>query len=297
MNSTVWQDISRRWASGDVVFRLLAINIALFLVPWVVFGLLSLAGIQVPYYQWVAVSSDWQTVLFRPWTLITYQFFHANVLHILFNSIMLYFTGQLFMTFFTQKQYLAVYVVGGIFAAVCFVLFYQLSGYVPNLLVGASASVMAVLGAVTAYQPQYALRLALFGQVKLWHITLVIALLDVLQLGTGNLGGRLAHLCGLAFGFLYIYQLRRGTDIVRWASLAMDALTNWLKPSDKTPFKSVHRNYKSAPQATTTRKSRIVVKDKKQLQIDAILEKIGSSGYESLTEEEKTFLFNSGKNE
>ena len=294
MNTSIWSDFKRRWSSGDLVFRLLVINVVCFVVPFFVTGIARLTGFDVPYLSWVALSSDALTAATKPWTLLSYQFFHGNVLHLLFNSVMLFFTGQLFLTFFTQKQYLAVYLVGGIAAGLSFVGFYQLAGYTPNLLLGASASVMAVLGAVTAYQPHYALRLAIFGNVKLWHITLVLALLDVLQLGTGNFGGRLAHLVGLGFGWLYTVQLRNGVDLAGWMSSCIDWIGALFRPTEKQPFKSVHRNYKKANQANTTKTSRIVVKDKTQVQIDAILDKISSSGYDSLTEEEKTFLFNSG---
>lgn len=296
MRSQFLYDSKRRWASGDSVFRLLVINVICFVVPWMVFSVLSLMGKNYSYWEWVGVSSDWQQVVQRPWTLISYVFFHGNLLHLLFNSVMLYFTAQLFLTFFTQKQYLAVYFTGGLIAAIGYIAFYQFAGFSAQILVGASAAVMAVLGAVTGFQPHYPLRLAIFGQVKLWHITLVVVLLDLAQMGSGNFGGRLSHLLGLAFGFLFAYQIQRGVNLVKWPVHLLDTVAGWVSPKSKPPFKTVHRNYKPVD-SKTTRSSRIVVKDKTQVQIDAILDKISTSGYDSLTEEEKTFLFNSGKSE
>jgi hypothetical protein len=101
----------------------------------------------------------------------------------------------------------------------------------------------------------------------------------------------LAHLGGAFFGYIYIQQLKKGSDICGWFSTILDALCNYDRKKS-TPFKKVHKNYSRPVEKTI---SRIVTKDKMQQQIDEILDKISQSGYDSLTKEEKEFLFKTGK--
>jgi hypothetical protein len=155
-------------------------------------------------------------------------------------------------------------------------------------MVGASAAIMALLVATTTYQPLMEIRLLLIGNVKLWHITAVILLLDLLQIQMDNTGGHIAHLSGAFFGYIYIKLLQNGTDL----SKMVDAVLNVFNKKQTTPFKKVHVNPKKP---TVKRESKIVVKDKTQQQLDEILDKISQSGYDSLTKEEKEFLFRAGK--
>jgi hypothetical protein len=192
----------------------------------------------------------------------------------------------LFLTFFTQKQFLGLYLLSAIFAGLAFVLGY----YFLNLnstLVGASAAVMAILVAATTYQPLMHIRLFLIGTIKLWHLTAVILLLDAMQVMTDNTGGHIAHLAGAFFGFVYIKLLINGTDLSILVSRVLDFFVNLFQPSKKTPFRKVHVNPKKPSSKTA---SKIVIKDKHHQQIDEILDKISQSGYDALTAEEKEFL-------
>jgi membrane associated rhomboid family serine protease len=240
---------------------------------------------------WIALSSAPSDFILKPWTLLTYAFFHDGFGHIFFNMIVLNFSCQLFMTFFNQKQLLGLYVLSAIFAGIAFVTGY----YFMNLnasIVGASGSIMAILVAVTTYQPLMNLRLLLIGNVKLWHVTLVILVIDLMQIRLDNSGGHIAHLAGAFFGFAYIKLLENGTDLSKIVSTVIDFFVNLFSKSPSKPFKTVHKNYKKPVEKST---SRIVTKDKTQQQIDEILDKISRSGYDCLTKEEKEFLFKAGK--
>ena len=205
--------------------------------------------------------------------------------------MVLHFSSRLFLTFFTQKQYLGLYLLSAVFAGFIYVLSFYILGY-SSTMVGASGSIMALLVAATTYQPLMEIRLLLIGNVKLWHITGVLLLLDLLQIQLGNTGGHIAHLSGAFFGFIYIKLLQNGTDLSRIVTSVIDFFANLLSPKKRTPFKKVHVNPKKpvAKQA-----GKIVTKDKTQQQIDEILDKISQSGYDSLTAEEKEFLFRAGK--
>lgn len=294
--SSILDDLKLQFRSGDVTIRLIFLNLALFVIPFVVVAILSMFGIRFDFLKYVSLSSFPEDLLWKPWSLITYAFFHAGIWHILFNLIMLNFSGRLFLTFFTQKQLLGLYIVSAIFAGIvylfCYMFFPALSGLRVSM-VGASGAVMAILFATTAYSPHMPLRLFLFGNVKLWHIATVLIIIDLIQLPAGNTGGHLAHLAGAFFGYFFIRQLKAGNDIVSWMSNALESVGDMFSGKrKKQPFKAVHRNpVKPSPKTT----SRIVTKDKKQQQIDEILDKISKSGYDSLTKEEKDFLFRAGQ--
>lgn len=285
----ILDDLKLQYKLGGIAMRVIYWNIACFLISLVFFYQYSGGGFDYP--NWLALSSDPQVFMFKPWTLLTYAFFHGSFLHLFFNMIVLNFASQLFLTFFTQKQYLGVYILGAIFSGIIFTLSY----YVLNIsapIVGASAAIMAVLAAVTTYQPLMGVRLMFVGSVKLWHVTAVILILDLMQLRLDNTGGHISHLAGALFGFIYMKSLQNGTDLSVIISKILDFFTNLFKKSPSTPFTKVHKNYKKPTEKVT---SRIVTKDKTQQQIDEILDKISQSGYDCLTKEEKEFLFKAGK--
>jgi membrane associated rhomboid family serine protease len=289
--SNILDDLKMQFRIGDVTTKLIFWNIALFVIPYGLFSVLSLFRLDVGFLYYVSLSSDPHDLSWKPWSLLTYAFFHAGIWHLVFNMLMLNFAGRLFHTFFTQKQMLGLYLLGGIVAGILYILCYT---FFPALvaintsLVGASAAIMAVLFAAVAYQPNMEVRLLIFGNVKLWHIAVVLVIIDLLQLQMQNTGGHLSHLGGALFGYIYTKQLQSGRDLAGWIGNLLD----FSRRKQKTPFKKVHRNYQPAEKKT---ESKIVTKDKTQQQIDEILDKISRSGYDSLTAAEKDFLFRAGK--
>lgn len=285
----ILDDLKLQYRSGGIAMKVIYWNIACFLISLVFFYQFSGGGFLYP--NWLALSSDPNAFLFKPWTFLTYAFLHSGFLHLLFNMIVLNFSSNLFLTFFSQKQYLGIYVLSAVFSGVIFVLSY----YFLNLsasIVGASAAIMAILAAVTTYHPLMNVRLLLIGNVKLWHITGVILILDLMQLRLDNTGGHISHLAGAVFGFIFMRLLQNGTDLSVGVSKVLDFFANLFRKSPSTPFKKVHKNYQKPVQKTA---SRIVTKDKTQQQIDEILDKISQSGYDCLSKEEKEFLFKAGK--
>ena len=283
----ILDDLKLQYKTGGMVQKLIFWNIGCFLLSLVFFYSFSVGKFQIPY--WIALSSDLGTFIKTPWTLVTFNFFHYGFFHLIFNLLVLHFAGRLFSTYFTDRQLLGVYILGGVFSGFTFILSYIVIAKV-GLLVGASGAIMAILLSATTYAPFMLLRIPLIGIVKLWHVTFVILLLDLIQLPLDNTGGHIAHLGGALFGFLYIKLLQSGTDLSKGISMILDFFVNLFKPKKKTPFKKVHRN--------TTKKAVNSFQDNKDLtqkQIDDILDKISKSGYDSLTKEEKEFLFKAGK--
>jgi membrane associated rhomboid family serine protease len=286
---SIIEDLKWQYKIGGIANKMIYWNVGVFLLSIFFFYQFKLGVFDFP--NWLAISSEPMVILTKPWTLLSYAFFHYGFLHLFFNMMVLNFSSRLFLTFFTQKQYLGLYLLSAIFAGLCFVLSFYLLGK-SSMMVGASAAIMALLVATTTYQPLMELRLLLIGTVKLWHITAVLLLLDLLQIQIGNTGGHIAHLSGAFFGYIYIKLLQNGTDLSKIVNSVLDFFASLFSKSNKTPFKKVHVNPKKP---AVKRESKIVTKDKTQQQIDEILDKISKSGYDSLTSEEKDFLFKAGK--
>lgn len=283
--ASIIDDLKLQYKFGGIAQRLIYWNIACFLISLLFFYQFNVGSFNFP--NWIALSSDTVTFIARPWTLLTYAFFHDGFGHIFFNMVLLNFSCTLFLTFFTQKQLFGLYVLSSIFAGFAFVLGYNFLNFSSSI-VGASAAIMAILVATTTYNPLMNIRLLFVGNVKLWHITLVIIVIDLMQIRIENTGGHIAHLAGAFFGCIFILLLRNGIDLSKIVSNAINFFVNLFLKNHSTPFKKIHKNYKKPIIKST---SKIITKDKTQQQIDEILDKISKSGYDCLTKEEKEFLF------
>jgi len=290
---SILKDLKQNYTLGGATEKLIYWNVALFVIPYVLLGILSLFDIRFSFTEYISLSSNPADLLWKPWSIISYAFFHSGFIHILFNLIILYFVGRLFLTYFTQKQLLSLYLLGAIFAGIIYIISYLLF---PALiqqraqLIGASGAVMAVMFGIATFNPQMQVRLLLIGFVKLWHIALFYLIIDLISLSAANTGGHIAHLGGALFGYLFSSQLKNGTDITKWFSGFLDYIVTLFQPRKSTPFKKVHANRQ---QKNVEIKPKL--KEKTQQQIDEILDKISKSGYDSLTKEEKEFLFKAGK--
>jgi membrane associated rhomboid family serine protease len=294
---SIIDDLKLQYRTGGIAQQLIFLNVGLFIVPEIIFSLLSLFGVPVNYMQYVSLDSMPMALAWKPWSIVTYAVFHSGIFHLLFNMVVLHFSTRLFTTYFNQKQLLGLYILGGIFAGIIYLISYLVFPGLENssaTLVGASGSIMAILFATVSYNPYMEIRLMFLGIIKLWHIAAVFIVLDLIQLPTSNTGGHLAHLGGALFGYLFIVLLKKGTDLTDGVSKIIGFFVNNSRSKqNKTPFKKVYRNYNPASPSSSS--SRIVKKDKTQQQIDEILDKIGVSGYDSLSKEEKDFLLRAGK--
>ena len=180
-------------------------------------------------------------------------------------------------------------IAGGLLFLLSYNIFPALIGF-KAALIGASAGVTAVLIFICAYIPNQIVRVFFFN-VKLWYIGAFFVIVDLIQIPNGNSGGHLAHLGGAILGYVYARQLLRGRDIGAGFSSFLQGLGNLFKKKEKrSPLKTVHRRKKTSVQSKVN-----YDKAARQRKIDAILDKISKSGYESLSKAEKDFLFKAGK--
>ena len=285
--------LSYKYKTANILVKLIVINAVVFLI--VSLGSFILRMPAEYFSRWFVLSDDLNTILIKPWTLITYGFLHFGFFHILFNMLWLYWFGQFVLTLFTGKRLLTVYLLGALFGGLLFVLSYNFfpvfddhSGY----LIGASGAVTAIMVFIATYSPNTEIRIFTFN-IKLWQIALFLFVLDLIRIPTsGNAGGLMAHVGGGIFGYVYAIQLAKGNDIGKWFENFMDWIANLFKPRTKKPFKTVHRTQNANPKPKSK-----VDKSDYQIKVDAILDKISKSGYESLTKAEKDFLFKAGKDE
>jgi membrane associated rhomboid family serine protease len=251
---------------------------------------------QAELAQWFVLPDSFGEFIIQPWSFLTYSFIHFGFWHLFWNMIVLFWFGPFVLTLFNAKRFLTIYLLGAFFGGLLYVIAYNLfpvfTGHAGYLL-GASAAVRAIMIFIAAYTPHTQVRVFFFN-VKLWQVGMFVVILDIVQIPTsGNAGGLLAHLGGALFGYLYATQLAKGYDIGKWFENIMDWFTNLFKPRTKKPFRKVHRTV----QKPTSGNSAKPEKNAHQKKIDGILDKIGKSGYESLTKAEKDFLFKAGKEE
>jgi membrane associated rhomboid family serine protease len=249
---------------------------------------LNLAGIDAD--AWFALPGSFLKSILFIWSYVTYMFLHAGIGHILFNMLILYWFGRLLVEYLGSRKFTTVYFVGGIlgglFYVISFNVFQLLGTPMGYSLIGASAGVMSVMVATAVLLPDYEMRLFLFGNVKIKYIALVLFVLNTLLDFSFNTGGKLAHLGGALFGLLYITQLRKGVDF----SINFYKLLDFLKrPFASKPKMRVVRN--EEPKTRSAKRKQGMTAQDRQRRVDEILDKIGKSGYDSLTKEEKDFLF------
>jgi hypothetical protein len=222
------------------------------------------------------------------------MFTHFSLWHILFNMLVLYWFGTIFMQYLTGRQLLSTYILGGLAGALMYIIFINvfpgLSEYLGGSMLGASASIMAIVLAISFYVPNYTLNLLFLGPVRLKYIAIAFVTIDILMIASDNAGGNIAHLGGAVYGYWFISRFRKGHDIGNWLNVLLDKLITLFRRRPKLNV-SYRKDNKPVTDQEYNRQKII-----EQREIDEILDKIAKAGYESLTKKEKETLFKmSGK--
>ncbi|MDR1780665.1 MAG: rhomboid family intramembrane serine protease [Tannerella sp.] len=284
------RDFYRR---GNVLTKLLFVNVAVFLLIRLIYVAAMLfradgLGEFTGYLQFPSLPAAF---IRQPWSLLTYMFLHTDFLHILFNMLWLYWFGKIFLEFFSERHLGGIYVMGGIAGAALFMLSYNVFPYfrdagMVGMLMGASASVMAIVFAAAFYRNDYEINLLFIGRIKLIYLALFVMLLDLLSITSVNAGGHIAHLGGALFGILFAVRYRNGQDLTAAVNRLIDRIVNLFKP--KPRMRVTYRRTETDMEYNARKKQESDA-------IDAILDKLKRSGYDSLSNDEKKTLFNAGK--
>ncbi|MEO8934707.1 MAG: rhomboid family intramembrane serine protease [Xanthomarina sp.] len=288
--TTLNKDIQDKFQNLNVFEKIIGINLIIFFIGlFIRFAFNSNSSLS-----WLELPSDFMDAILQPWGIMSYGFAHYDFWHIVFNMLWLYFISRMFTNLFSIKIGLNIYFLGIISGGLLFLLGYNV---LPDFfdgksrLVGASAGVRALLIFLCAYMPHMEVKFFTFN-LKLWYIGVAIVVIDVLGLFSVNAGGNLAHLGGAFLGYFYAVQLKKGTDIGKGFERFMDGVVAMFKKKDKSPLKTVYR--KKGEKFAGYSKTEFN-EFNNQKKIDIILDKISKSGYDSLTKEEKEFLFKAGK--
>ncbi|MFT7901041.1 rhomboid family intramembrane serine protease [Tenacibaculum ascidiaceicola] len=284
----VLENLKYRFKHAGIVEQLIYVNLAVFLLVHITnvfnFFFKSRTNFLV---KWFALPANFDDFLTKPWTIITYGFLHTSFLHILFNLIALFYIGHLFKQYFTSKQLLSFYLLGTLFGGIVFIASYNFFPVFAeeidiNVLLGASAGISAIFIGIATYIPNYELKFPLIGFVKLWVLACIWIAIDIIQIPAGNAGGHLAHLGGALLGFFYVRNAsNKELDIFK--------SVNKLFSKKERKLKTVYKSGNKTPKPN-------VDKTRNQEEVDAILDKISKSGYDTLSKSEKEFLFKQGKN-
>lgn len=289
---TDWKEKFRR---GDIVVRLLYINVGVFLALALInIGLMLFNHDGASWIRYLELPAWPEAFIRQPWSIFTYMFMHVGLFHLLFNMLWLYWFGRLFLSFFSAKHLRGLYLLGGIVGGLLYMLAYNVFPYFEDRvfgarLLGASASVLAIVVATGVREPNYPVQFLFIGTVRLKYVALFMVVSDLLFMTSDNAGGHIAHLGGALAGWWFAAGLSAGHDVTKWLNSALDFLFGKRKPLRRKPKMTVHYGEKQQDYDFNARKKQ------RNDEIDRILDKLRKSGYGSLTEEEKKALFDASK--
>lgn len=243
-------------------------------------------------YDQIAIPSPIGDFIQKPWTILTYAFVHdlEDIWHILFNMLIFYWFGKLFVEYLGSDKLIALYVLGALAGGVAYLIAYNTIPFYmerQSVMVGASGAIYAVVIATATLIPDYTFFLLFLGPVRIKYIAAVALVLSFIGSVGTNAGGNIAHLGGALMGFVYLKQLQSGVNWGSWITATIDWVKGLFTPKPKV--KVTYRKQYSEEQRPRAKASI------SQAEIDAILDKISDAGYESLTKEEKEKLFNASK--
>ncbi len=283
------------FSKNSVLIRLIYINLLVFIGTLLIhlpFWLMRSSIDPVEFVNnWFSAPSDLGELLIKPWTLISYMFVHRSIGHILGNMLMLFFLGNLFVQYLGERKLWTLYITGGIAGGLLYILFYNIFPVFNNVSaqnIGASAAVMAIVIAISTYKPNLEIRPFGLFSLPLKYLAAFLFIIDLISISNSNSGGHIAHIGGALLGYFFTKQWMKGKDITAWVARSTEFIVAVFKPSNKSKMKVKHRR----PVDKYEYNGR---KNSDQEQIDAILDKISRSGYDSLSKKEKEMLFNASK--
>lgn len=269
-----------------VVKTLLILNVAVYLVMFTIGSFTyhgrSIGALLVAYFGLMPIGAG-----FHVWQLLTYQFLHADFWHILFNMVFgLWMFGMEVENVWGSRKFLLYYLSCGVAAGVAQLLLAPIFDPVYGPTIGASGAVYGILVAFAFLFPDRYVYLYFLFPVKVKYFIIFLIVLGVLSVGGTSNVAHLAHLGGALAGYLYLlYDRYRLTHFSA-------RRRSWQPKSAKEEPTIVEAKVFDINESKTYEPKQV---DELQERIDAILDKISQSGYQSLTEEEKKILFEASK--
>jgi len=210
--------------------------------------------------KWCSVFPNSFWAMLQVWRLITYQFLHGDIIHILFNMLGLFFLGPTLERHWGSRKFLIFYLSCGVAGGLFYTLLVALNFLWAGPMVGASGAILGMLAACAILFPQFVVFIFFFPvPIRVAAIGLTIMYFFFVITRGANAGGHAAHLAGMAAGAFYVLS------------------QSWRK------------KLKSRLQSRAWER-RKVTRRSLQLELDRILQKVHDSGIHSLTPKEKKIL-------
>ena len=292
----MWEDLKRSWASGSILYRLIYLNIAVFLTVSVVTIFIKDEGLL-----WLESSPNLKVLAERPWSVATYMFVHGNLWHLIVNMLPLWWFGRMYQAEVGSRKLLSTYVMGGLAGVATVILAVNYLGsfeaYANNGIVGASAAVFAIMTAMASLHPNRKVNFVLFGTVQLQHIVIGIIIMDYFARRNHDLSAMIGHLGGAFMGFSLVHLNKRGVNLSAPLEWMFDAFMSLIPTGGGKRFKVKRSNKFSSSQHVRPKSDDQFNSERKENsnRVDAILDKISRHGYDHLSKEEKEFLFKQSK--
>lgn len=306
--NSIWKDLEYGFRMGNMVRKLLLVNILVFVIVQVIHlgSNVAAGGMEGGYItfwnilHYICMPSDWQELLWHIWTPVTSIFLHEGFWHLVGNMIWLSVFGTIVGDLIGDRRVLPIYLLGGLSGGILYFISANLApGIIGSHALGASAAVMAFGGAAIMLNPDYRVALILFGEVKIKYIVLIMVLLDLVGVtGMPNAGGHAAHLGGFFFGIMFVYALRDRKDWSEPVNNLIDRIQGLFRrttamAAPRPKMKVTYSNPKKATGGTPEKSSREALSHQERL--DLILDKIKQKGFDQLSQEEKDFLYDASR--
>lgn len=301
-----------KFSLGDnhnMAIRLVVVNLVIFAALLFVKVVFLIGGqpkglFETEIVPWAVLSSNPQTILTHPWTIITYMFVHISFWNLLSSVIWMWWFGELLQGISGYHRVVPVYIYGGLAGALFFIVAYAL---IPDLHpyqavantvdIGAAASVMALIICVTVITPKYRVFPMLGGGIPIYVIAIIYIALSFL----GQRGGlpygcyMAAQTGGALLGLVFALRLKKGYDPGAGFNRALYFAGHILDPADDRlkPMKVKGKQGKKQHKKMDPPFKRIGPVSSGK--VDDILDKINESGYRSLTSEEKEILLRASR--
>lgn len=291
----LFEEINYQVRHGSMTTKLIFVNVVVFIVIHIIlaaYRLLLFSTDSSIADLLFTLDTSFFGFVFKPWGIITSIFSHFDALHLLFNMLFLYFAGQYFEAIFDGKRLLYTYIFGGIAGGSLEIISHYIFPALQHsnqIVVGASGSIMAIFAALAFYSPNTKVNLFGVFPIRIYFVALFFLMKDLINLGSDDNVAHFAHLGGAIFGLISIQNIYANNNTMNIIYSFIDKIKSLFSRNKQPKFKAERGGFKSDEQYNFEKK-------KRQERTDAILDKISKAGYESLTKEEKDFLFNQSKN-
>lgn len=282
--------------SNNAVMAVVALNVIFFLL---------LLTLQVVYYfyqqsteaynqsvvQWFELPANLSRFIERPWSLLTFMFSDtsAGLMRLISNMVWFWAFASIWQQASGNEKIIPVYIYGGLLGALFFIIgshFFTTLSIDNNTfsLIGANASVLAVATATTFLVPDHRFFTHIRNGIPVWVLLVLYFIIDSFSITSSNSIIAVVHLGGIVAGLVFVLLLKKGVD----ASIWMNRFYFWITQVF-TPKQNIQSSVKQKHFYNTGNRepyNKLV----NQQMIDAILDKINTNGYDSLTEDEKECL-------